>query len=179
MEPKRIVDVYRSADPETLAAGRAWYPQARRYARELAATYGTTEHRAAGVLAALSPRCVWAHNRTQAAAVLERWSTGAETPPAVGLGLGRARAWSIAHGSRPLDVLGGPKVRAFYRNLTGDLNAVTVDVWAMRVLGIGHNPTPREYPAAVDAYRAAARIIGEEPATVQAVAWCVVRGAAA
>ena len=35
----------------------------------------------------------------------------------------------------PVDSFGGPKTRRFYLNISGDTEAVTVDVWALRVVG--------------------------------------------
>jgi hypothetical protein len=44
----------------------------------------------------------------------------------------RAKAWRIACGEDPDAVLSGPKVRAFFANIMGDVDAVTIDVWAAR-----------------------------------------------
>jgi hypothetical protein len=82
-----------------------------------------------------------------------------------------------------LSVLNGPKVRAFYSNIMGDTDAVTVDTWAVRVATgrtgkhaewtIG---TKRRYAAVADAYRRAAVILGVDPRTVQAATWVAARG---
>ena len=93
------------------------------------------------------------------------------------LPLGRERAGAIAAGARPLDVLGGDKTRAFYRAITGDREAVTVDVWAARAaLGDWISLTPKRYGRISAAYKAAARRLGEDPRTVQATVWLVARG---
>jgi hypothetical protein len=95
----------------------------------------------------------------------------------------RAQGWRIANGEAALSVLNGPKVRAFYANIMGDTDAVTVDVWAARVAtgltgkaaerAIG---TAKRYADVADAYRHAARILGVTPREVQAATWVAARG---
>lgn len=104
----------------------------------------------------------------------------------------RDQAWRIANGEAPLSVLRGPKVRAFYANITGDADAVTVDVWAVRAArgdqacvpdGRGRlryaddgTVSAREYREYADVYRRAARRLGVTPRECQAAVWVAVRG---
>lgn len=177
-----ILGWYKLGEAEHGEDGAAWYGEARAFARKLAREYNVTERRAAGVIAALSPRMQWVANKNAARRFLQAAADGASCPQ-LGLGLSRRRAWAIANGARPLDVLGGPKTRAFYRNLTGDLTAVTVDVWAVRAalddVSATVNPTATTYGRYEAAYRHAAELLGREPAVVQAVTWCGIRGRAA
>lgn len=177
----RVVDRVAGAGPDAVADGLAWYRTARSTARALAREHGTTLATAAGVVAALSPRNRWSVNVSQAARVLEAAAAPAGRCPRVSTTLNRERAWRIARGERPLDVLGGPKVRSFYRNIVGDRSAVTVDVWAARVVGVTEAELGRigGYELVADAYRAAGVELGWAPCDVQAVAWVAVRGAAA
>lgn len=69
-----------------------------------------------------------------------------------------------------LAVTYAPKVRAFYRNLMGDLDHVTVDVWAARAAGVD----PANFR-----YRRAAQLSGVAPAELQSVVWVNQRGSAA
>lgn len=173
----RILEWYAGADDDAQRYGAEWYADARRIARRLAREHGTTERTAAGVIAALSPRQKWSANVRAAGVVLEAHRLGLDLP-AVGLRRNVLKAWRIAAGERPLDVLGGPKVRAFYRNLTGDLSAVTVDVWAARAAGADPNKLAEPaYRKVADAYRTAAITAGVAPAVLQAVVWCAIRGA--
>jgi hypothetical protein len=93
----------------------------------------------------------------------------------------RRKAKLIAQCHDPLDVLAGPKERAFYRCIMGYSDAVTVDVWAARVAE-GHWKSPsitgRRYERIAAAYRAAARRAGVRPSTIQAATWIHIRGAA-
>lgn len=92
-----------AATADDVAAGLDWYARA---AREATALGGTLE-RGAGIIAALSPQCSWSRNLELAADVID-YGTCDHIPLFV------SRAESIAAGAAPLDVLGGPKVRAFY-----------------------------------------------------------------
>jgi hypothetical protein len=170
-----ILDWYSESSVENREAA-AWYGRGRAHARRIARSTGVTEARAAGVVAALSPRTQWSVNLRWAEGLLRAAQAGDRHPPLVGFGSSRIKAWRIAQGERPLDVLSGPKVRAFYRNLTGDLEHVTVDVWAMRAAGFQGSLKGREYDAVASAYREAARILRLRPAELQAIVWVAIRG---
>jgi hypothetical protein len=135
-------------------------------------------------------------NLAQASALVDAVIRGDSEPPAVHTRTMRAQAWRIAQGERPLDVLNGPKVRAFYANITGNLSAVTVDTWAARVAEGDWRPNPmahlrahapyaatdapqgRRYALIADAYREAAALLGHAPRDVQAAVWVHVRQSA-
>lgn len=166
--------------PTAAEEGTAWYDRASDTAAALAAGSGLPYARCAGVIAALSPRVSWSVNVRAAAAIVDAAAYGRAEPVVAGLGANRRKAWRIATGADPADVLGGDKVRAFYANITGDLSAVTVDVWAAsaalgRPVGsIGH----AMYARIADAYRMAATLRAVSPRTMQAAVWCHVRGSA-
>jgi hypothetical protein len=70
----------------------------------------------------------------------------------------RAKAWRIACGEDPDAVLSGPKVRAFFANIMGDVDAVTMDVWAARAAEGRRNenaPVRRRYRLLAESYRRA------------------------
>lgn len=172
---KRITDTIFQATGSTLIEGAAWYHEAHTRAAEL---YPQDVAVAAGVIAALSPRCRWEENLRRAAELLKAYQRGDEQPPSLHLNLAVNRAWAIAKGAEPLEVLGGPKVRAFYRNLLLDEESVTVDVWAARIAEGKVNPIApngRRYNLIARAYREAAQRLNISPATCQATAWIQVR----
>lgn len=75
-------------------------------------------------------------------------------------------------------VMGGPKIRCFYENLTGNLTPVTVDRWIARALGATNNPkSMREYLEMSVKITEFARKVGEEPARAQAAIWQGIRHA--
>ena len=84
------------------------------------------------------------------------------------------KAWRILEGD--LEALRGPKVIPFYRNIIGDPDNVTVDVWACRAYdGTDVPGSLRKHRAIADAYRRAAKRAGVCPRDFQAVIWTVVR----
>jgi hypothetical protein len=175
---QRIASAYLAAPEAIRAAGRCWYPAAWGEALSMAEDAACDPARAAGVIAALSPRAQWSVNLRWARAILA--ARGGAEVPRVGFGATRSAAWRIANGEDPLSVLQGPKVREFYRAISGDLDAVTTDVWAVRAAVPGFRGP--EVPAALRrdvqrAYRYAARRVGDNPRDTQAVVWLATRGA--
>ena len=170
---RRLTELYAEAPEATRAAGREWYPAAAAQSRAIARGAGISRHRAAGIIAALSPRAQWAVNLAWAAKV-----AAAATCPAVHTRDARAKAWAIRTGERPLSVLRGPKVRAFYRAIMGDTGSVVLDVWAMRAMGDDRQPRPgADYARCAELYRRAAERCGESPRDFQAIVWLQLRGA--
>lgn len=174
-----ILEMYRSATPEQVLAGETWYQIARDEAKLLAREYKVSYRCAAGVIAVLSPRLRWHQNKTDARAILRAATSGSEIKPLIAAyGKNRDKAWRIAKGEAPSKVLGGPKVNAFYRNICGDYNGVTVDVWAARVAApYNHTFTgkQKDYDAIAEAYTNVAMELGTFPAFVQAVCWVTIR----
>jgi hypothetical protein len=181
MQTRKLRQTLRKATPEDVAAGEAWYREARSTAADIAGETGCSLETAAGVIAALSPRCQWASNVKNARRVLQAAAAGADTSPAVNTKANRRTSWDIAMGADAADRLRGPKTNAFYHNIMGDEDAVTVDVWAMRAAGLSGktSPTRRQYADIAAAYRRVAKDFGMSPAMAQATAWIVVRGSAA
>lgn len=172
-EAELFAEHYRNADESTRQLGEEWYPTARRIARRLAKDHGTTLARAAGVLAAISPRIRWAANVALADDIL----AGREVRGVFGQNVAKARR--ILAGEAPLDVLGGDKVRAFYRAIMGDSEAVVLDVWMLRAAGWEKKSiTSAEYGAVAYALQQAADAAGIDPSAFQAIIWTQVRGGA-
>lgn len=173
-----ILTAYDAAEPSAMADGLAWYGRAESIMAAMAERNGVDRHTAAGVTAALSPRTPWARNLTIADAVISAAMTGAPVP-SVGTRANVDKAWKIANGADPDAVLGGPKVTAFYANLTGDPDRPTVDVWAARAAGA--NPdrlTDKRRRELRAAYIEAAEARGVAVRDLQAAVWVSVRGAA-
>lgn len=168
-----------AATAQDLANGLAWYDRARDEALRLAYVPGCgSVERAAGVIAALSPRCQWASNVTAAERMIAAAATRQPRPPAYGTLSNRRKAWRIARGEDPELVLSGPKVRAFYANIMGDVEAVTVDVWAAAAAEGGKTeqaPVRRRYLLLAESFRRVAEQRGMHPRDVQAAVWTVYR----
>jgi hypothetical protein len=169
---RRILATFDRATASDLEAGATWYDEAGELARDLAANAGSVEH-AAAVIAHLSPRSTWTRNVLAATAlILKR-----EMPPGV-MSDPLARATDALDSADPLATLNGPKTARFARNILGDVEAVTVDVWAARVAGISERQLASAgvYDLVEHAYRLAARRRGVNPSTMQATTWVVARG---
>jgi hypothetical protein len=175
---ERLGRLYADAPDSARADGAEWYATARLTCHALAADGHYTPAQVAGIVAALSPRVSWEQNVAAAYRIIEAGRRAWPQPMVAGTGSNRRKAWSIACGGDPAEILGGPKVRAFFANLTGDDHAVTVDVWAaLAALG---RPVATirgaQYLEIADAYRMAARDAEITPRELQATVWCAIRG---
>lgn len=135
--------------------------------------------RAAAIIALLSPRLAWRANMAAATAIIGGGRT------TLGLGAQRAKAYRMMAGGKVTwQRMGRQRVKvwSFFRAIMGDPDAVTLDVWAVRALGVpissGWLDSEGTYDMMAEAYREAARRLGIGAAECQAITWVVVRGAA-
>lgn len=164
-----ILDHWDAADAAIRAEGSAWYAEARESARKLSAETGHSLETCVAVIAATSPRLQWSRNLIVAAEILRtRNARGV-------LGNSLNAALRAMDSEDPIESLTGPKVRAFARNLLGDPEAVTVDVWAALIATGTKEFEPSQYAEISDAYREAALFVGVTPAEMQATTWIVAR----
>lgn len=168
-----LLDHYEQASSEARAGGAGWYTMAQREAMKLSRDTGVTLHRAAAIIAVLSPQLQWGVNLRIARQVCEY----GEALEGV-LRANEDKARRIMAGERPLAVLGGPKVRAFYRAMLGDENAAVLDTWMWYALGWpeGGAKSGRRYEEAANALREAARRVELSVPQFQAIIWWHVRG---
>lgn len=171
---RRLLRQWEGADAQARQEGLAWYPAARREIVRMAADAGVAPATAVGVVAALSPRLQWVSNlRAAREALAGRKPSGVFTTS-------YNKAKAILLGCKgPLAYLSGPKVRAFYRALMGDLRAVVVDVWVARAAGWVRGLKVSGYQQVADALATAAAWVGVPVAQFQAVVWVAVRGRSA
>lgn len=180
---KRILRTFDRATTSDLEDGARWYDVAGNLASDLAihsTQWGTvTPRTAAAVIAQLSPRTTWQRNVAAATALIYGSEDDARQVGAIGANIDRAVAALLAgaDGQDAIDTINGPKTNAFARNIAGDREAVTVDVWAARVADLDETLLGRKgaYDAVAHAYRVAARRRGVDPTTMQAVTWIVAR----
>jgi hypothetical protein len=175
---KRILRVYGKASSADVLAGKVWYEEAQSLCQSLAASSDYTVDQVAAAMAQLSPRLRWSQNVDSIVMLVNEGSLPAYvmTGPA-----NRARKALAA--AEPFDTFGKKalKTRSFARNITGDVHAVTVDVWAARVAGVDEAQLKLVgvYEAIAHCYRLAAKRAGIDPQQMQAITWIVVRGSAA
>lgn len=184
---RRIKKTYELASAEQIEQGARWYREAGEVVDDIAERGGITRDTAAVVVAHLSPQTTWQRNVAAAYQVVtERRADGV-------IGRNVERALMALDADDPWSTFGpdARKTQRFARNILGDTELVTVDVWAMRVaFGKGWGPTWRTgeddglaltlgrvgvYEAVEAAYQRAARSLGVLPTTVQAATWIVAR----
>lgn len=183
MSQKRLNKLYRQATPSERLTGRLWYSEANLYAQALAKEYSCPIEQPAAILAVLSPNVTWETNKTDARRVMLMEYVGADLADFTvsTYNANKDKAWRIATGENPLNVVRGPKVTAFWRNIMGDLSLLTLDSHAMnawcgeRVYGSNLQTKPRvaERKAMLADYYSAAKRAGEQPAVFQAILWTV------
>lgn len=169
---RRILAVFSRATSADIESGATWYNDAQSLAIELGDKTGEGLEAAAAVISHLSPRTTWTRNVSGAIALLLR---DEKANGIIQANFDRARD-SLRYND-PEESFGGPKTLRFFRNITGDTEAVTVDVWAAKVAGVDELLLRRVgvYDAVEVAYQRAARVEGVEPSTMQATTWIVVR----
>lgn len=176
-----VLDVFSTADPETMVEGLEWYNDAHAFAKYLS-PYKISK--GAGVIAALSPMMGWESNKKQA---LRAFLNGT----ADGLGLIRncAKAERILYGADPLTVLSGNKVRAFYSTIL-DPNGFAIPVIDRHAFDIAVGRVTDDATRSIlskrgiyedfgAAYVAAAKAAGVSAPQMQAVTWVAWRKAKA
>lgn len=177
---RRILRAYDSATDAQRETGRDWYSNAQKWVQATSSEFSMDTETVAAILAVLSPRCDWSDNLIDARTMIETAhdETAGEYPPVTALGANRDKAAYILNGADPNEIVRGPKVSTFWRNLLGDPDAVTIDSWAMRAVGMPDVPTPRTHREVESAYRRAAKLRNETPSAMQAIVWVVTRGKA-
>ena len=147
-----------------------WYLDAERVAHEVARNLDISLEKGASVVSAFSPR--------------ERWTTNVAKAVAFSLGqkvVGLSNNLRMAQSALTLgyEALKGQKTNAFARAIAGDENAVVIDVWMLRALGIEKkSPTQSQYLEMAKAVRVVSAKYGMTPRAMQALIWIIVRGSA-
>jgi hypothetical protein len=172
-----IILRYGQANTEQKIAGERWYTTANQLAYMIS---GGDVVKGAGVLAALSANKSWTENVKLARRAFEKGAPSGHTR----VQLEKARKIMEGEFSEsPLDVLGnGEKTRNFFECIVNPKHetAVCIDRHAHDIaVGEIYGNDDRglsakaRYALLADAYREAARRLGTNPATVQAVTWVV------
>lgn len=174
----KILGAFWQATVDQIADGLAWYPEAIQALADHADIWSQSQR--AAVCAILSPRVAWRTNLTAVAKMARAIRQGSGICPSVaGVSRNVVRAWETANDGDVTRV-SGPKVSAFYANLCGDFQRVTIDVWAARAAGIQEqsmNHLDRNrYKYLERAYQAVANELHLQPAQLQAIVWIVTRG---
>lgn len=178
-----ILRVWHSATDTQREQGTHWYNEARDYAETMAAGSPYSVEQCAGVIAALSPQQDWAMNKRIALRCITAHAAG-EPIPSVHYAVQCAKVLRILEGEYAGAILKGPKENAFYNNILGSPEFVTVDRWAFKTATgtslseNGGGISRGAFKVLAAAYRAAGLALGVTLPTLQAVCWVVERGSA-
>lgn len=178
---RNLLAVYYRANSYDLEAAN-WYSVAHTTCKRLATKYRVTLPAATGVMAALSPGNDWQRNVVDAETLISEFKAGVKRYRMSRVGTyGRnnvSKALACLEGDAPLDVLGGPKVRAFYSNMMYPLTSVEVTVdrhakCAAYGLKNTANSVVRanEYDYIAAHFAACAATLGLVPNAFQAIVW--------
>lgn len=145
-----------------------WYVDAERIAEKVAENLGATLEVGATVVSAFSPRERWSVNVARAIA----FSLGQEVTCLKNNLVMANNALTMG-----FKALNGLKTNAFAKAIAGDEDAVVIDVWMLRAVGIERKtPNQSQYKELADAVRKTAFDFGMTPRAMQALIWIVVRG---
>jgi hypothetical protein len=145
-----------------------WYMDAERVAAQVARNLDSTLEVGATVVSAFSPRERWTNNVTKAIS----FSLGNHIPGFKNNMLMANNAIAFGY-----DALKGLKTNAFAKAIAGDEQAVVIDVWMLRAVGIEKKtPSQSQYNDLANAVKKVAFDYGMTPRAMQALIWIVVRG---
>ena len=178
MSVRNILKCYSEASQDEIQSGLDWYPNAAFFAEQLGEL-----RMSAGVIAALSPRQQWETNKKAAKKLINYADNFSFIPKVAGTYVNRMKAWRIAKGENPYNVLGlgkrNFKVLRFFENILGIKDVVTIDSWSASV-AIPNITTPyirgRLYLEIEQDFKKAAKKIGVSPRDLQAICWVKKRG---
>lgn len=170
---RNIEELWRIASPDTRAAGLSWYGDCSEWVAELATLTGIDYARIVDVTACLSQRNLWDNNRLAVVTMLTAYINHETACPKIDSCIGEVaqRAWEVLHGQREL---GGIKVCRFARNIRGESNWATIDVWAITGATNWVHRTVTddwEYYAAEIAYQNVAAKLGLTTSGLQGATW--------
>lgn len=185
-----ILAVFFTANSAERLKGAQWYEDAMKFCAAVAGSTGLSVSTVAGVTAALSPNNRWVRNQADAERICRAASAGtladAAAVKVATFHRNKEKALKILAGESPLNVLGGLKVRAFYRCILGDKGAVCIDGHAYAIWLGSYVPTtktpkisPKLYASIAAAYEQAAATINGilgtsySAAQIQAITWSV------
>jgi hypothetical protein len=145
-----------------------WYVDAERIAEKVAENLNTTLEVGASVVSAFSPRERWSVNVARAIA----WSLGQEVTCLKNNLVMANNALTLG-----FSALKGLKTNSFAKAIAGDEQAVVIDVWMLRAVGIEKKtPNQTQYWELAEAVKKTAFEYGMTPRAMQALIWIVVRG---
>lgn len=157
-----------------------WYTYQRYTLLSVANDYNVTLENVVYVTATLSPALSWERNLESTRAFFDEWFGRYGNSRQTAYGTNVLKCVQYMQGQRQ-DAPTGRKVSAFYRNLLGDTQALTLDRHAIRAARMGLRNLEKEsgeqkicgqeFAVVENAYRKAANLLGVSPSYLQALVW--------
>lgn len=169
-------ELVKTATPAQIEQAVQWYADAELVAHEMILIFAkrginVTLENTASVISGFSPRNRWSRNVIQAL----NFAHGLDNY--VGLKNNLVMAENAM--TQGFDALKGMKTNSFARNIAGDENAVTIDVWMMRAAGLNaDSPNKTQYKELSQAVTDVAIEFRMTPRAMQALIWIIFRGSA-
>lgn len=169
------------ANKHDVAVGHAAYARYNRIITLMATQTGATPRTAAAVFSALSPNNDYFGNLRDAHTLLRAAAQGRTLGDfkVSTYGHNKRKAWAIAHGIEPLEVIVAPKTRSFFLNVAdpNDPQPVTIDghmynIWSNKRQNlVGLKWRKSQYEEIAEDVRKLAREQGCVPCQMQAILW--------
>ena len=171
---------WHEATPVQKRQGKIWYLSAHDYALSLAWKNGFSLRTSSGIIAALSPRNVWADNKKDAEYILG--CAANDCRGAIRQDRLHSHHPNLENVFRILDGVDpdktlGQKSKSFYRCIYNPMtDEVCVDSWAAKAVNYTDRWIKKEdYPVLQSYYRCAAKEVGTLSPIMQATVWIQIR----
>ena len=153
------------------ASHKGWYEETTKHLREFSRNSGYPIEQVAAVFSILSPRVRVSTNYNLLRKYFFHKSKGHESPSEM-MEVMRSTRSALYHWERT-GAIRGPKTSAFCRALLGDPNAVVLDLWMARALGVEQSTLSRKkvYDTNAALVASVADILQMTPAQAQAAIW--------
>ena len=172
---EKYLQIAKSATLAQVELATQWYADAELLAHDLIRIFNSRGiecnlEQASSIISSFSPRNRWSRNVVQSI----EFANGI-TPNGLQNNL-RMAQFSLVQG---FNALRGLKTNAFARAISGDENAVTIDVWMCKAVGLETNsPNKTQYRELSEAVNLVATELKLTPRVTQALIWIVFRGSA-
>ena len=174
MTKQKFLQLTANATQDQKTAAVEWYDMANKLARDLTTLGDLDFDQACCIIAAFSIRQRWEKNVELAT----RFAKGERNLPV--MGAINKIAENIVSFDDPYTALNGDKTNSFAKNIAGDVDAVTLDVWMIRAAGLDTSKSlgKKAYRELSQSLTDAALDFGMRPAHYQALVWIMIRGSA-
>lgn len=171
----KIYAAYYAANEVQIADGMEWYSDTQNLVRHMSDVTGFSTAVCGAVISHCSVRAQWTQNVSAAWAIL-LGEIDLAKPYVLGGNIERSVKAIVS--DNPIDTFNGHKTRNFARNIAGDMNGVTIDVWMCKAIAIEQKWLTRVglYEALADIFREVANEVNISAAQLQAIVWVVTKG---